>query len=104
MRPFPQVVLASARFRPHAWRVEDLAGKLRTALERRGEILEAYLFGSRARGDARPGSDIDILIDIDPDAPVGVWEYAGLKTYIAALFDGPVDVVEREALKLSSRL
>ena len=54
---------------------------------------------ARARGDARPDSDIDIMIDIDPEAPVGVWEYAGLKRYIAGLFDGPVDVIDRSALK-----
>jgi len=29
----------------------------------------------------------------------GFGGYAGLKEYIAALFDGPVDVVDREALK-----
>jgi uncharacterized protein len=80
---------------------QDILAKLReneAPLKARG-VVHAALFGSHARGEARPGSDIDILIDIDPDAPVGVWEYAGLKTYIAALFDGPVDVVEREALK-----
>jgi predicted nucleotidyltransferase len=57
------------------------------------------LFGSRARGDAGHESDIDIMIEIDPDAHIGVWGYAGLKEYIATLFDGPVDVVDREALK-----
>jgi hypothetical protein len=30
------------------------------------------VFGSRARGDNHPGSDADIMIKIDPDAPVGV--------------------------------
>jgi predicted nucleotidyltransferase len=79
----------------------DILARLKeneAALKARG-VNHAALFGSRARGDNRPDSDIDILIDIDPDAPVGVWEYAGLKSYIAALFDGTVDVVEREALK-----
>jgi len=68
------------------------------ALRARG-VAHAALFGSRARGDARPDSDTDIMIEIDPDAPVGVWQYVGIKEYIASLFDGPVDVVDLEALK-----
>ena len=62
-------------------------------------VAHAALFGSRARGDNRPDSDIDIMIDIDPSAHLGLWDYAGLKDYIAGLFSGPVDVVNREALK-----
>jgi predicted nucleotidyltransferase len=68
------------------------------ALKARG-VSHAALFGSRARGDNRPDSDIDILIDLAPEAPIGVWEYAGLKAYIADLFEGPVDVVSHETLK-----
>ncbi|HVC61038.1 MAG TPA: nucleotidyltransferase domain-containing protein [Acetobacteraceae bacterium] len=68
------------------------------ALRARG-VAHAALFGSRARGDARPDSDTDIMIEIDSDAPVGVWEYVAIKEYIASLFDGPVDVVNREGLK-----
>ncbi len=68
------------------------------ALKARG-VSHAALFGSRARGDNRPDSDIDILIDLAPEAAIGVWEYAGLKAYIADLFEDPVDVVSRETLK-----
>jgi uncharacterized protein len=68
------------------------------ALKARG-VSHAALFGSRARGDNRPDSDIDILIDLAPEAPIGVWEYAGLKAYIADLFEGPVDGVSRETLR-----
>jgi len=39
------------------------------------------------------------MIEIDPEARIGVWGYAGLKEYIASLFDGPVDVVNRDGLK-----
>lgn len=55
--------------------------------------------GSRARGDNRPDSDMDIMIEFDPAAQITVFNYAGLKDYIAGLFDGPVDVVNRDGLK-----
>ena len=68
------------------------------ALRERG-VTHAALFGSRARGDDRPDSDTDIMIEVDPEAHMTVYDYMGLKEYIAGLFDGPVDVVDREGLK-----
>ena len=68
------------------------------ALRGRG-VRHAALFGSLARADNRPDSDIDIMIEIDPDARMTVYDYLDLKEFIATLFDGPVDVVNRESLK-----
>jgi len=62
-------------------------------------VTHAAVFGSRARGDHRPDSDTDIMIDVDPEAHISVYDYVGLKEYIAGLFDGPVDVVRRDGLK-----
>lgn len=67
-------------------------------LRRRG-VRHAALFGSLARGMTTAASDIDVMIEIDPAAPVDLFAYAGIKTYIADLFAGPVDVVDRDALK-----
>jgi uncharacterized protein len=80
---------------------QEILARLReneAALRARG-ISHAALFGSHARGDARPDSDIDIMVEFDPAAHVTLFNYAGLKDYIAGLFDGPVDVVNREGLK-----
>ena len=80
---------------------EDIVARLREneqALRARG-VAHAAVFGSRARGDAGPDSDTDIMIETDPAARIGVFEYVALKEYIASLFDGPVDVVNRNALK-----
>lgn len=80
---------------------EEIIARLReneATLRKRG-VAHAALFGSRARGDERAESDTDIMIEFDPTARITVFDYAGLKDYIAALFDGPVDVVNREGLK-----
>ena len=55
--------------------------------------------GSVARGDARPDSDVDIVIELAPDNTLDLFAYSGLLRYIESLFPGPVDVVDREALK-----
>jgi predicted nucleotidyltransferase len=80
---------------------QEILDRLRqneSALRERG-VNHAALFGSRARGDNRPNSDTDIMIDIDPEIEMSVYDYVGLKRYIASLLDGCVDVVNREALK-----
>ena len=82
-------------------RRDDIIARLRAnkaVLNERG-VAHAALFGSRARGEERPESDTDILIEFDPAARVTVFDYAALKEYIATLFDGLVDVVNRDGLK-----
>jgi uncharacterized protein len=73
--------------------------KAREADLRAHGVRHAALFGSVARGEQRADSDIDILVDLDPAVVVTMFDYAGLKDYVASLFPGSVDVVDREALK-----
>lgn len=62
-------------------------------------VQRAAIFGSIAREESRHDSDLDIMIEIDPAAHLTVFEYVGIKDYIAGLFDGRVDIVNRDALK-----
>ncbi len=62
-------------------------------------VRHAAVFGSVARGQARDDSDIDVLVDLDPRRPIGVFEYARLKLFIAGLLGGSGDIVNRKTLK-----
>lgn len=68
------------------------------ALRSRG-VTHIAVFGSRARGDHQADSDTDILVEFDPAARVTVFDYVGLKDEIGTLFDGPVDVIDRDGLR-----
>jgi predicted nucleotidyltransferase len=85
---------------------QDVIATLRDhepALRARG-VRHASLFGSVARGTASSDSDIDIMIEIELAVVHDVYAYAGLKTYIAGLFVGPVDVIDRDSLKAHVRV
>jgi predicted nucleotidyltransferase len=71
----------------------------RDELSRRG-VRHAALFGSTARGQAQPGSDLDIMVDLDPAAELDVFGYVVLIDFIRDLFVRMrVDVSNHEALK-----
>jgi predicted nucleotidyltransferase len=40
-----------------------------------------------------------VLVELDPDRPMGVFQYARLKLYIDEILDGDSDVVNRRTLK-----
>jgi uncharacterized protein len=80
---------------------EEIIATLRAhqaELRRRG-VRHAALFGSLARGESNCTSDIDILIELDPEAAVGLFEYVGITQYLADLFPARVDVANRSSLK-----
>jgi predicted nucleotidyltransferase len=82
-------------------RRDDVIARLKEAepaLRARG-IRRAAVFGSIARGDDHPDSDIDILVEFEPGAEGTIYEYVRLKEFVASLFKGPVDVIDRDALK-----
>ncbi len=66
-------------------------------------VSRAALFGSTARGEARPGSDVDILIELDPAAKLDLYDYVAIQQFVAELFTAPVDVVDRNSLKAHVR-
>lgn len=66
---------------------------------RRQGVRHLYLFGSVVRGDARATSDIDIAVDIDPEADFSLLDLIGVQQMADDLLGWPTDVVERWSLK-----
>ncbi len=62
-------------------------------------VARAALFGSIARGEHGPDSDIDIMIDLDPERHVGVYGLVDIMNTIGDLFTIKVDVSERQSLR-----
>lgn len=67
-------------------------------LQRRG-VAHVAVFGSVAREEAGEDSDIDILVELDPSRPMGLFAYGNLTRYINTLLGGRADVVNRKTLK-----
>jgi len=59
-------------------------------IRRRG-VKRLALFGSTARGEAGPGSDVDLLIEVDPAVKFTLVELASLERFMSGLLDRPVE-------------
>ena len=59
-------------------------------------VVKIGLFGSQGRGEARPDSDIDVLVTLADDR---FNTYADVKIYLEDLLDYEVDLVVEDALK-----
>lgn len=62
-------------------------------------VLHAALFGSVARDEQRPDSDIDIMIEIDTEARIGVFGYVEIVNIIEDMFPAKVDVSNKACLR-----
>jgi uncharacterized protein len=90
---------------------DQVSGPLRRLVESRREQVIAIasrhhasrvrLFGSAARGDDRPDSDIDLLVDFDEDS--SLFDLMRMSRELEALLGRAVDVVSAGGLKTRDR-
>jgi len=63
-------------------------------------VTALYAFGSVTRGELKPESDIDLMVEIQNDNPVAYSDdYFALKFQLEGLFNRSVDLLEVKALK-----
>ena len=60
-------------------------------------VRSLALFGSAARGEAREGSDVDLLVEFD--RPIGLFHLVGTQQELERLLGRPVDLVTIGGLK-----
>jgi hypothetical protein len=69
----------------------------------RWRIRELALFGSAARQQLRPDSDIDVMVQFDDDAPWDLFDLVTIKADLEALLGREVDLIEQGTIGNASR-
>ena len=67
------------------------------------QVRELALFGSAVRGELRPDSDLDILVDFEPEARIGFMTLGRMARELSELLGRRVDLVPKEGLKPAIR-
>ena len=59
---------------------------------RKNKIIKLSLFGSSLRDDFNSGSDVDILVEFDPQARIGLMKLAGMEIELSEIIGRKVDL------------
>lgn len=62
-------------------------------------VVKAWIFGSYSRGEQKPWSDVDILVEMDEKQPIGLLQFAGIICDLEDLTGHKIDLVEEGTLK-----
>jgi len=65
---------------------------------KRFSVKDLYLFGSVARDEAIDGSDVDILVEFQSNAKIGLFQFARLQRFLSELLECNVDLAIPDAL------
>ncbi len=79
---------------------QEIIDKIRAnrALMEEFSVKSVSIFGSVVRGEDRPDSDVDILVEFEPDARVGFFAFARLQRRLSDILQRPVDLATPDAL------
>jgi len=83
----------------------NLKGITNIIKEHKEELKEKYgikeigVFGSYVRGEHKGKSDLDILVEFEEDAKIGLLKFVNMENYLTELIGVKVDLVEKSTLK-----
>ena len=61
-------------------------------------VLKAWLFGSYSRGEEKPDSDVDILVEYDRSQRIGLFKISAMHLALERMLGRNVDLVDEETL------
>ena len=61
-------------------------------------VKDIHLFGSVARGESGSGSDVDLLVEFEPSAHIGMFEFSRLRRKLSLLLGCDVDLATPDSL------
>lgn len=70
-----------------------------TAFCEKWKVAELALFGSAARGEMRPESDIDLMVKFLPGEEWSLWDFAEMQEQLKDLLGRDVDLVEEGTIR-----
>ena len=76
--------------------IQEIKEKITPILQRYG-IKKAAIFGSLAKGEVKPDSDVDILVEIKSD--MSLLDFIGIKIELEEALKMKVDLVEYDTIK-----
>jgi len=80
-------------------RIKEILANHKKELKERYKVKEIGIFGSYVRGEEKSKSDLDVLVEFDNDARIGLLEFIEMENYLSDLLQIKTDLVEKSTLK-----
>jgi len=76
----------------------SILSRISTFFNEDGRVISAWVFGSFARGEANPESDLDILVKFSSDLKISLFDIADISYKLENLVKIKIDLVEEGCL------
>lgn len=80
-------------------KITKILKEYKEELKEKYEVKEIGIFGSYVREEYKEKSDLDILVEFQEDAKIGLLKFVNMENYLSELIGVKVDLVEKSALK-----
>jgi len=80
-------------------RITNILKEHKEELKEKYGVKEIGMFGSYVRGEYKEKSDLDILVEFEEEAKIGLLKFVNMENYLSELIGMKVDLVEKSALK-----